>query len=62
MKELKLTFWIGVLVVLVVIGPLLTLWALNTLFPSLEIPYTLETWFAVAILHGVLHTKISKSN
>jgi len=36
--------------VLVIIGPLLTIWALDTLFPVLNIPYTLETWFATAVL------------
>lgn len=39
---------------LVVIVPLLTLWSLNTLFPVLAIPYTLETWFAAMILGGVV--------
>jgi multidrug efflux pump subunit AcrB len=37
-------------IVLVVIGPLLLLWALNTLFPALAIPYTLWTWCAAFLL------------
>jgi hypothetical protein len=35
----------------VIIGPLLGIWALNTLFAQyLNIPYTLETWAASALL------------
>lgn len=56
----KVFFWFLVLAVLVVVGPLITIWALNTLFPVLVIPYTLETWSAVVILSGFLHTKVSK--
>ena len=40
-------------VVLVVVGPLLTIWSLNVLFPALAIPYSLETWSAVVILGGL---------
>ena len=32
------------IVLLVAIGPLLTIWSLNTLFPQLNIPYSFETW------------------
>jgi hypothetical protein len=31
-------------------GPLFTIWALNTLFPALAIPFTFETWAAVILL------------
>jgi general stress protein CsbA len=31
----------------IVFGPFVTIWALNTLFPSLAIPYTFNTWIAV---------------
>ena len=42
---------VGVLIVaLIAIGPLLTIWALNTLFPVLAIPYTVWTWAAALIL------------
>lgn len=52
---------LGVLFVLflIVMGPILTIWALNTLFPALAIPYTLETWVAAIILGGLLKTKVS---
>lgn len=35
---------------LIIAGPLLILWALNTLFPVLAIPYTIWTWLAALIL------------
>ena len=37
-------------ILLIVIGPLLTIWALNTLFPILAIPYSLDTWAAAVLL------------
>jgi hypothetical protein len=33
--------------------PLVAIWALNTLFPALAIPYTLYTWIAVVALIGI---------
>jgi len=36
--------------VLVVVGPIVTIWSLNILFPSLAIPISFETWCAVIIL------------
>jgi len=38
-------------------GPLLIIWSLNTLFPSLAIPYTIETWAAAFILGSVVYGK-----
>ena len=46
-------FWLALLVAVIAIGPLLSIWALNTLFPVLAIPYTLETWSAMALVGGV---------
>lgn len=37
-------------ILLIIVGPLLTIWALNTLFPVLAIPYSLETWAAVILV------------
>jgi hypothetical protein len=37
-------------IAVIICGPLFTIWSLNTLFPSLEIPYNLETWAAVILL------------
>ena len=40
----------ALIIALVVLGPLLTIWALNTLFPVLHIDYNLDTWSAVVLL------------
>lgn len=44
---------------LVVIGPLLILWSLNTLFPALAIPYDFWTWFAALFLAAALKAKVT---
>ena len=55
MSTLFKIFGIGALVVvLITIGPLLTIWALNTLFPVLAIPYTVWTWAAALILGSLI--------
>jgi hypothetical protein len=41
--------WLVLVVIVIIVGPLLSIWALNTLFPVLAIPYTFETWAAVAL-------------
>lgn len=41
---------IALVVTLIVAGPLLLIWALNTLFPVLAIPYTFWTWVAALIV------------
>lgn len=38
----------------IILAPIATIWALNTLFPSLAIPYTLETWAATVIVSGIV--------
>jgi hypothetical protein len=58
MKDL---FVIAVVIALIVLGPFATLWALNTIFPVLEIPYNLDTWCAVIILKGFAITTISRN-
>jgi hypothetical protein len=46
--------WAIVLAVAVIIlGPIATIWALNTLFPVLDIPFTLDTWCAAVIIGGL---------
>lgn len=42
------------ILILVVIAPLVIIWALNTLFPALAIAYSVETWLATFILSSVL--------
>lgn len=48
----KLILGISLVVAVIVFGPIAGIWSLNTLFPVLAIPYTLETWAAFAILLG----------
>ena len=42
---------IGILCIILVF-PILTIWSLNTLFPVLDIPYTVHTWLAALLLGG----------
>jgi multidrug efflux pump subunit AcrB len=58
MKELLL---IAVVLALIVLGPFATIWAMNTLFPALAIPYNLDTWCAVILLKGFAITTISRN-
>lgn len=51
---------IAFILLVVTLGPLLAIWALNTLFPSLAISYTIETWAAAFILNGMLAARVSK--
>jgi len=57
----KVILAIAFLIFLVVIGPIITIWALNTLFPTLAIPLTWETWLAVVVIGGVLKSHVSVS-
>ena len=52
-KMSKVSLLLIVLLVAVIFGPLLTIWSLNTLFPVLAIPYSIETWFATVIIAGI---------
>lgn len=36
--------------ILAIVGPIATIWALNTLFPQLAIPLNIWTYLAVAVL------------
>ena len=44
---------IAIGIIVAVVGPLLVIASLNTLFPALLIPYTFGTWFATAFLVSV---------
>jgi hypothetical protein len=49
---IKLVLGILFLVAVIVFGPLLGIWSLNTLFPVLNIAYTWQTWAAFFLLFG----------
>jgi hypothetical protein len=55
----KIIVGIVLIVVLVAAGPLLVIWALNTVFPALAIEYTFWTWLAVLILGTFLRANVS---
>ncbi len=43
--------YVFVFVLAIIFGPLALIWALNTLFPTLLIPYTFETWLAAVVFN-----------
>lgn len=53
-----LTFFILLAILFVVIGPLLVIQALNTLF-GLNIEFSLTSWTSVIILHAFFHSAVS---
>lgn len=55
----KVILALAFIVFLVAIGPIITIWALNTLFPALAIPLTWETWLAVVVIGGVLKSRVA---
>lgn len=58
----KILMFILIIVILVIIGPFLSIWALNTLFPVLAIPYTFDTWAAIILIKGLLTVSVNKKD
>lgn len=56
---MKYTIFLLVVLLVIVISPLLTIWALNTLFPVLAIPYSIETWFATVMIGTFVKTNVT---
>lgn len=56
---IKILVLVLLIIAIIIIGPILTIWAVNTLFPALTIPYTLQTWAAVILLGAFLRTNIT---
>lgn len=46
-------------ILLIIIGPLITIWAINTLFPVLAIPYTIWTWLAVIVVGAFFRANVT---
>jgi hypothetical protein len=60
MNKIALVVGFAVLIVaLVVLGPLIVIWSMNTLFPVLAIPYTWQTWLSVLVMSAFFQTKVS---
>ena len=51
---IKVSLVLNLVIAVVLLGPLLTIWSLNTLFPVLAIPYSIETWLATAVIAGII--------
>ena len=58
-NAIKLILAIALVIVLIIAGPFLTIWSLNTLFPVLAIEYTFWTWLAVIILGAFMRARVS---
>ena len=56
---IKIIVGVVLIVILIAAGPLLVIWALNTVFPALAIAYTFWTWLAVLILGTFLRANVS---
>jgi hypothetical protein len=57
-RDMMAILAIVLIVALILVGPIITIWELNTLFPALAIPYTFYTWLAVVILGAVFSPTI----
>lgn len=53
-NTVAILLFVLLLVAIIVLGPLATIWSLNTIFPVLAIPYTFETWIAVLLVGAFL--------
>jgi hypothetical protein len=51
---MKILAIILLVALLVIVMPIAIIWSLNTLFPVLAIPVTIDTWMASIILSGAV--------
>ena len=58
---LKIVAILAFAVLALIFGPLATLWAVNTLFPMLAIPYNFYSWLAVVVINLTLRSNVSFS-
>lgn len=58
----KILMAVALVIFLIVIGPWLVIWALNTLFPVLAIQFNLATWAAVLILGSFFQSGMVRRN
>jgi hypothetical protein len=57
---IKIVLIIALVAVIIIFGPLITIWSLNTLFPVLAIPSNMYTWFATLWIFGFFAMKGKK--
>jgi hypothetical protein len=53
-KQMRDIGLIVFLIIALIVGPLLTIWMLNTLFPALAIAYTFKTWLAAGFMNATI--------
>lgn len=59
MTKLLAVPFILLIVAVIVIAPLAYIWALNTLFPMLNLEYSFVNWVAICLLHSFFHQNIT---
>lgn len=59
MDFIKIVALVALIIAIIVLGPFITIWALNTLFPVLAIGYSIETWAAIILLGGFLRANVT---
>lgn len=59
-SNIEILLWIVFLLTLVALGPLLTIWSLNTLFAT-GIEYNIKNWAAVVVLSMFVQARAIKS-
>ena len=62
LKNLGILTLILIVIGLFIVGPLITIWSLNTLFPALAIPYAWDTWLAVIGLGLFFNARVSSAS
>jgi multidrug efflux pump subunit AcrB len=55
---IKIVLIVALIAAVIIFGPLITIWSLNTLFPALAIPSNIATWFATLWIFGFFATKV----
>lgn len=55
----KVLLIVAIAVLMVICAPIALIWAMNTLFPALAIPYTLETWLAAFLIPAAFKSEVS---
>jgi hypothetical protein len=59
-KAILVVLFAVLIVALVLLGPLATIWAFNTLFGNLYlIPYAFDTWLAVLVMGAFLKGSVT---
>ena len=59
---MKVIAFVLLVIAVIVLGPFLGIWALNTLFPALAIPYTLDTWAAAILIKSFFTVNVTKKD